>query len=464
MTWVACAMSEGDRRAADEGIVETPTPGIQARLVALDRAAYRQYYETISNRVLWFLQHYMWDAVGGPSIDARSYQAWESGYVPANEALARSIVSCAEAAGDERPTVMVQDYQLYLAPTTIRRLVPGCTLQHFTHIPWPTVRYWRLLPAAWRTEICRGLAACDIVGFQSRSDVLSFLNCCAEFLPNARVDHTRAEVKVDGRFVRARAYPISIDPTALRRIARSADARRHAERLRADPDVKTIVRVDRLEPSKNIVRGFDAFELLLRRRRDLRGRVRFLAFLVPSRENVPEYRRYREEILQRVKAINRRYGEPIQIFYENNYTQAVAAMTEYDVLLVNPLFDGMNLVAKEGPIVNRRDGVLVLSEGAGAYTQLADGVVSVTAVDVEGTARALEQALEMGDAERAERATILREAVEREDLAGWMSRQLEDLARLPRRRGSARVARGRRQDAPSGDGASARGRGRAATT
>lgn len=429
VTWVACAMSEGDRRAADAGMVDTRSPGIQARLVTIDRQVYRKYYETISNRVLWFVQHYMWDTVDGPSLDRRSYDAWETGYRPANEALARALVGCC-VDPNETPTVMIQDYHLYLVPEIVRQLVPGCTLQHFTHIPWPEPRYWMLLPHEWLRAICEGLAACDIVGFQTRRDVSNFLSCCAEVIPGAVANHARSELRLGGRVVQVRAYPISVDPGRLRRLAQSAEARRHAQRLAADLGVRTIVRVDRLEPSKNIVRGFAAFELLLERRPDLRGKVRFLAFLVPSRESVPEYRRYRAAVLERVEAINRRYGDPIHVFYENNYPQAVGAMTQYDVLLVNPLMDGMNLVAKEGPIVNERDGVLVLSEGAGAHAQLGGGALTIAAADIEGTARALEQALEMEEADKQARAAHLRQAIVREDITWWLDRQLDDLAHL----------------------------------
>jgi trehalose 6-phosphate synthase len=149
VTWVSCAMNEGDRRAAKSGqAVPTRSPGIQARPVTLNRQVYRKYYETVSNRVLWFIQHYMWDTVEGPSLDHRSYDAWDTGYVPANEAVANALVACTRPG--ETPTVMIQDYHLYLVPGMVRQQAPGCTLQHFTHIPWPEPRYWRLLPAPWR--------------------------------------------------------------------------------------------------------------------------------------------------------------------------------------------------------------------------------------------------------------------------------------------------------------------------
>jgi trehalose 6-phosphate synthase len=198
----------------------------------------------------------------------------------------------------------------------------------------------------------------------------------------------------------------------------------------------TIVRVDRAEPSKNVIRGFRAYRNLLERYPDLRRRVVFLAFLVPSRGALPVYQNYSEELFEFVDAINDEYGDedwqPIHVFYEDNYAQAIAAMRLYDVLLVNPLIDGMNLVAKEGPLMNNRDGVLVLSEMAGAHEQLGDYALSVCPTDLEGTLRALYTALHMPRDERRRRAAALRRAVQEEDITYWMERQFRDLMAFSR--------------------------------
>jgi trehalose 6-phosphate synthase len=331
---------------------------------------------------------------------------------------------------------MLQDYHLYLAAALIRERVPDAVLQHFTHIPWPEPRYWQLLPQTMRRAICESMVANDIVGLQTERDVTNFLATAYDNLPGVEVDAAASALRYRGREVAVRAYPISVDPPRLRRVVRSAEARRHVARLAALAGEPTIVRVDRLDPSKNIVRGFEAFDRLLRRRPEFRGRVRFLAFLVPTREKVPAYRRYREQVMALVERINARYGrpgwQPIEVFYENHYLQALAGMTLYDVLLVNPVLDGMNLVAKEGPIVNERAGVLVLSEGAGAHNQLAGWALSVAPADVEGTAETLERALLMPRPEREARAAALRLAIEREDVQAWMRAQVEDVGRLAR--------------------------------
>lgn len=449
LRWVACAMTEGDRRAAALGPDAMPLGDTRfaPRFVVLPRDTYRKYYEVFANRVLWFLQHYLWNAPYEPRIDARMWDAWESGYIPANQAFADAVVA-ELAQGRGRAAVMLQDYHLYLVAASIRRRVPDVVLQHFTHIPWPEPRYWQLLPQPMRRAICEGMVANDIVGLQTERDVINFLATVVDNLPGVEVDARAGLVVYRGQRVLVRAYPISVDPARLRRLVRSAEGRRLVARLAARAGERTIVRVDRMDPSKNLVRGFQAFELLLRRRPDYRGRVRFLAFLVPTREKVPAYRRYREQVMALVEKINARYGrpgwQPIEVFYENHYLQALAGMTLYDVLLVNPVLDGMNLVAKEGPIVNERAGVLVLSEGAGAHNQLAGWALSVAPADVQGTADTLERALEMPRPEREARAAALRLAIEREDVHAWLRAQLADIAAVastPRTRPDLHAAR-----------------------
>jgi trehalose 6-phosphate synthase len=445
LRWIACAMTEGDRRAAAEGTAAAGAEdALSQRFVVLPRDMYRKYYDVFANRVLWFLQHYLWNAPYEPKIDARMWDAWQSGYVPANEALA-DAVSQEVTRLDSQAAVMLQDYHLYLAAARIRDRVPHTVLQQFIHIPWPEPRYWQLLPQEMRRAICEGVASNDVVGFQTERDVSNFLATVVDNLVGAELDASEGILLYRGRKVLVRAYPISVDPARLRRLVRSAEARRLVARLESPPGMRTIVRVDRMDPSKNVVRGFEAFDLLLRRRPDLRGQVRFLAFLVPTREKVPAYRRYREQVMGLVAKINSRYGrpgwQPITVFYENHYLQALAGMALSDVLLVNPVLDGMNLVAKEGPIVNERAGVLILSEGAGAHNQLAGWALSVAPADVHGTAATLERALLMPRPEREARAAALRLAIEREDVHAWLRDQLADLEQISRARQRATVPR-----------------------
>ncbi len=436
--WVAVAMGEGDRRAAalatEQGLpVLTDEGRFRQRLVVLPPRVYQQHYNVFSNPLLWFLQHKLWGLVARPGLEKAMLRAWHEGYVPANRAFAEAIVE--GASGNPAPVIMLHDYHLYLAPGYLRARLPRALLHHFVHIPWPAPGYWQPLPPALRQAICTGLVANDVVGFQTQRSAHNFLRTCRSFLPGAKVDEDRGTVALwPGHHAHVRVYPISVDVAGLRRMAASLEVRAYRDLLASRCGEHTIVRVDRLDPSKNVALGFRAFDLLLRRHPELEGRVKFIAFLVPSRTAIPEYQRYTQETFGLVAAINSAYGrngwKPVELFYENNYAQAIAGLQVYDALLVNSLADGMNLVAKEGPIVNRRDGTLVLSQEAGAHEQLHVGAVSIPPADVESTAAALALALNLPPTERKWRVDRLRSAIEQYDLHDWVDRQIEDLQSL----------------------------------
>ncbi len=207
---------------------------------------------------------------------------------------------------------------------------------------------------------------------------------------------------------------------------RRSDAVRAAEATLPRPE-KLIVRVDRTDPSKNIVRGFHAFALLLEEHAEWRGRVTMLALLDPSRQAIPEYVEYVADIERAVREVNDRFGPVIDVQVADDFPRSVAAYKQYDVLLVNAVSDGLNLVAKEGPLVNERDGVLVLSENAGAFAELAEWAVGVNPFDVWGQAQALHEALGMEPLERRRRAEGLRAQVRENDLSAWIAGLLADL-------------------------------------
>ena len=442
VSWVCSALTDGDRFAAEQATMPRPkwlAPNLEIEFVVVPEQVQHWHYNVISNPLLWFLQHYLWNTPYEPRVDDFVRNAWEQGYVVANQAFAAHAAALARPRpGERHPFVLVQDYQLYLAPAIVRQRCPDVVLSHFVHIPWPESIYWQLLPGDIRWEILHGLCACDIVGFQTDQFVWNFLETCRDFI-GATVDWDNQRVLVDGHMTQVRAYPISIDTDEVRRAAARGD--RYLERIQTHRGQRqAIVRVDRLDPSKNILRGFDAYRLLLERRPDFRERVVFLAFLVPSRTMVPEYRHYRNRVFALVKEINARFGtptwRPIVVIHENNYVQALAGMRVADVILVNSILDGMNLVAKEAVTVNERNATLVLSEGAGAYQQLGEFAISVGAADVDGTAKALEQALAMPEHERAERATRMRRLVETYDLSWWIDTQLRDLDDVAMRKAS----------------------------
>jgi trehalose 6-phosphate synthase len=248
------------------------------------------------------------------------------------------------------------------------------------------------------------------------------------------VDFGAGTVTANGHTTRVRAYPTSIDVEEVRQIAASPRTEEYARRVETIRSPHTVVRVDRTEPSKNITRGFRAYQILLQEHPELHRQVTFLAFLVPSRTHIKQYERYQDEIANLVKSINSAYGQPdwqpIQVFAENNYTQAMAGLRLYDTLMVNPVVDGMNLVAKEGPVVNDRNGVLILSEASSAYEQLQVGALGVAPADLEGTAQALYQAITMSPEERQRRGAALVDAIEREDVTHWLLSQVDDLIDL----------------------------------
>ena len=435
-TWVASAMGEGDRVVSENGQgphIKSPLPGheINLRYVVTPRRVYHKYYNILCNPLLWFLQHYMWNPPYNPNVDAAVHDAWESGYIPVNQAFANAVIAEAQAL-EQAPIVIGHDYHLYLMPEFVRKGVPEAVIQHFVHIPWPTPQYWHMIPDYIIRRICESLCTTDLLGFQTIGDVRCFLDTVEEFVPDVTVDRTSHTVARNGRTTSVKVYPISINVEEVQRIANTPRALDYENRLSADTGDVTIVRIDRAEPNKNIVRGFRAYELMLTRYPELKGKVKFLAFLVPSRTHIRQYQRYMDEIQQVIQQINNNHGtddwQPIVPFIENNYTQAIAGMKLYDVLLVNTIIEGMNLVAKEGPVVNNRDGVLVLSHSSGVYQQLSDGAISVSPTDIEGTMEALHQAITMSAEDRKARAARMLSSVCREDINHWLYQQMNDIS------------------------------------
>lgn len=440
VTWVAMAMTAGDRIAVKEaqqnaGLMPSPLRGqkMQLRYVAIPKTAYRKHYEQISNQLLWFLQHYMYDPTEDSASAQRIQDAWKNGYVVANQAIADAVSAEIERA-DTMPVVMLQDYHLYVAPALIRKRHPTIAMQQFIHIPWPDVRCWHFLPSNIAQDIYTGLIGNDIIGFQTERDARNFLEGARTLLDGAVVDFEEGAVWWQGHRTQVRAYPISISVSDERRIVQSAMGRRNAEKIVPLLGEQTIMRVDRIEPTKNIVRGFQAYAQMLDQHPELRGKANFLAFLVPSRQSLPQYRRYNDEVMKVIEEINSKYGTedwtPITPFLGNDRTRSLAAMQFYDVLLVNPIIDGMNLVAKEGPVVNARNGVSVLSRTVGAFQQLGKASIPTSPTDIAETAEALYKALTLSPSERAIKARLARQCVERYDLTSWLTHQINDLNEL----------------------------------
>jgi trehalose 6-phosphate synthase len=414
VTWIASAISDEDRAVAAEGpLEETAQDGSRYRLRLIDHSpsAYELYYNVIANPVLWFVQHGLWDLLLDNGRDLG--RAWDEGYVPVNEAFAGAV---AEELERQPAAVLFHDYHLYLAPAIVRTRRPDARLAHFTHIPWVGAAAWSALPDPIVRAIHEGLLANDVTGFHTQRWRAAFLDSCRAL--GLEPDEERVT-----------AHPISIDSDEFCALARSEPVLARELELEADRPELLILRVDRTDPSKNVPRGLDAFRLLLERRPDLRGRVGMLALLDPSRQEIPEYVEERRRIEEKAAALEASFPGALTLKIADDFHASVAAYKQFDVLLVNAVMDGLNLVAKEAPLVNEREGVVVLSVNAGAFEELTDWVVPVEPFDVEATAEALEDALALAEDVRRQRQGAIRAHVRAHDLNHWIAVQLADLDR-----------------------------------
>jgi trehalose 6-phosphate synthase len=423
--WIAAAISEADHRRAEGAPAGWTEEGLDLQYLELDPQTFDAYYNGISNRVLWFCHHALWDAPYEPAFGAETVAAWD-GYRSVNQRFADALLAAPNAA---EAAFLVQDYHLCLVPAMLR--ARGATaISHFTHIPFAGPVHFAMLPDGMRTELLTGMLGADVVGFHAAAWARNFLEACRG-LEGAGVDARRRRVRWEGREVRVEVNPLSIDAGALRALAARDEARQHRSRVRRPADEMLIVRADRMELSKNIVRGFAAFERMLELEPDWRGRVRFVAHVYPSREALEEYAVYARRCEEAAAHVNERFAyagwTPVELVVRDDFDEVLATYAEYDVLLVNPIFDGLNLVAKEGPVVNGRDGVVVLSRNAGAHEELGRYVLGINPFDVEGTAQALLAALAMPAAERRRRARGLRRSVRRHTPRDWALAQLAAL-------------------------------------
>ncbi len=441
-TWIAVAMSADDRRAAQmSDKYEFGTTDVQ--LVDVPLPIHQQHYATFANPFLWFVQHGMMGQLSQPYSQEAIDRAWTCGYLPANELVAHQAMLRVRRPD---PIVLVQDYHFYLVPQLIRKVRPKARIAHFVHIPWPTPDKWEALPRSIVMQLLDGLLGADVVGFQSAMDAENFRAACKTFLPDTVVDESGSVRGVDGGYTRVRHYPITIDEPSLAGLLATDEAARYRVEQARDGKVgmQTILRIDRLDPSKNIPAGFKAYGRLLENAPELRGHVRFLAHLVPSRTELVEYQEEQRKVLAAVREVNDRYGtvdwQPIELIYEENRLRALVELENYDVLLVNSLADGMNLVAKEGATLNRRDGQIVLSNRAGSWEELKGWAFSIDPTDIPGTARALHQALVLPAEGRTALAAGLRCAVRATSMDRWLNDQINDLTECESKQPLARVS------------------------
>lgn len=431
--WIASAMTSEDVAVTEENDsrpIDVELAGVAYRvlMVESDQAAYDRFYNVIANPILWFIQHYLWDLSNAPDIRKEEIEAWYEGYEVVNEDIANCVIGQIEDRED--PLVMLHDYHLYTAPAKIRAARPDVLLHHFVHIPWTQPDSWRVLPGEIRRAIFDGMLANDIIGFHTHSYGTNFLACC-ERLMGYEVDYENLHVDHPGGRTMVRAYPLSIDADRLERAAASEQVAEREKEILARRREHLILRVDRADLSKNVLRGFTAFDTFLSDHPEFRERVTFVAHLQPSRQDVPEYAEYLERIEALVAVVNHRHGTtdwmPIDLRVYDDFYEAVARYKHCDLLMVNAIFDGMNLVAKEAPVINVRDGVLMLSENTGSHEELKDFALTVNPFDIQEQADVIYRALTMPPEERRTRADGLRKIIHSRTPADWIEEQLADI-------------------------------------
>ncbi|MET8609446.1 alpha,alpha-trehalose-phosphate synthase (UDP-forming) [Streptomyces misionensis] len=423
--WVCAALGDGDRaaaRRADGGLLPVAdTGGQRVRMLDIDAEVFADAYNGIANSVLWFVHHMLYQTPLEPVFDAGFRRQWAA-YEAYNRAFAEALAQ--EAA--EGAAVLIQDYHLALAPRMLRRLRPDLRIGHFSHTPWAPAEYFRLLPDDIAAELLTGILGADRAAFLTQRWADAFTECCHAVLGPGIPTGTRIGVHglgADADFLRARAHEADVDERMAALRAETGEGRR------------TIVRVDRTELSKNIVRGLLAYRQLLDEHPEWRERVVHVAFAYPSRQDLAVYREYTEQVRRVAEEINERYGTdgwtPVVLHVKDDFARSLAAYRLADVALVNPIRDGMNLVAKEVPVVSDEGCALVLSREAGAYAELGEDALVVNPYDITGTARALHAALSMPAGERAERSKRLAAAATALPPAQWFLDQLHALTDQP---------------------------------
>jgi trehalose 6-phosphate synthase len=431
--WIASSMNEEDAEVSRKHGGKSFTCSVDGtdyrlRLVESDPEAYDAFYNVVANPLLWFIQHYLWDLSNAPDIRQNEIDAYEQGYTVVNEDLARAVLD--EVEGLDDALVMFHDYHLYTAPRVVRKARPDLLLHHFIHIPWTQPDAWRVLPRDMREDIFEGVLSNDIVGFHTRSYRRNFLLCCRELF-GLPVDEEAGVVRYEDRDVWVRAYPLPISATSFQRSSQRPSVHEYEREVLRRRREHLILRVDRADLSKNVLRGFTAFDMFLEQHPEFHEEVTFIAHLIPSRQDVPEYAEYLEKIEALVAVVNHRHGTtdwmPIDLRLRENLEEAIACYKHYDLLIVNAMFDGMNLVAKEGPLVNERHGVSLLSENTGAHEELGEFSLPVNPFDVQEQADAIFRALTMSADERSWRAEGLKRIIRQRDPGDWVDDQLRDI-------------------------------------
>ncbi|MDP1795093.1 MAG: trehalose-6-phosphate synthase [Acidimicrobiales bacterium] len=411
--WVAAAMNDAERSVANTGELEAD--GYRLHLVDIPQHTFDLAYNEVANRTLWFWHHHLFDVLRQPVLDGTFRRAWDA-FRSVNQLMA----DAAAHAAAPNATVLVHDYHLALAPAMLRAARPDVRISHFTHTPFVNPAFLSMLPDDVVHEILVGMAGADAVGFHAPRWAESFVGCWRTHASTRQLPIPRTYVA-----------PAAADHDAVAEVSASDACAEQLAKLDDEiGDCARIVRVDRIEPSKNLLRGFWAYRILLEEAPELRGKVCLVALCYPSRESLEEYKRLHEEVEHEARIINERFATdswtPVILETNDHFPRSIAALRSADVLLINPIRDGLNLVAYEAAVINEHDAVLCLSREAGSFDELGPaGVLAVNPIDISGTADVLFHALTMDATERTERAAKLRVAAGARTPAEWLQQQLD---------------------------------------
>ena len=432
--WVSSAIGECDHYMNNKYRCKVPIPledpEYNVQFIKTEEDIYNGFNGKFANPLLWFIHHSMWNPPYSPCADDELHQAWDS-YQYVNSMFAAAIGEDV-CKSEKTPIVMLQDYHLYLTPKLIRKQHPDVLMSQFVHIPFPPPEIFQQLPNHMQIEILDSMLTNNILGFHIPRYMNNFFATIKLILPNASVDDIVGDILYKGHVCHIRTYPISVDMKTLQTHAQDPNVT--AKEVEVDEmigDCKLIYRTDRTDLSKNIIRGFQAYDMFLEKYPEWREKVKFVATLMPSRQDIKIYREYTDKIQDIVKEINEKYAtpdwQPIKYICRGDYDLVIALLKRYDVLMVNPILDGMNIVAKEGSVVNENNGVLILSTGAGCYEELKDGAICINPFDLRQTAESIDVALLMDETVKAQMIAKTNKAIQINDLNKWVSDQLKDI-------------------------------------
>ncbi len=447
--WIASAMTEGDREVFSEKARVTlggagGSGGFDVSYMIFDEKQYRLYYDVISTSLLWFALHEIFDVSRRPIADRRLFEAWERGYVSVNKAFARACNDYLRGQESQKPAVvLIQDYHLFLTPMYLERFSHSQKTVFFLHTAFPAPSGLSVLPVALIRQVLEGMLSCDLIGFHSPRWAKNFVASCKEFLGADVIAEEYPEGVDEGNFriyykdggASVAVFPLGPDVETLLTQAQSPSVESLESELGVRDEDFVIVSVERVDPAKNSLRSLRAVDELLEVYPETRKQIKYLLFMYPSRERLIEYRAYESECADLAQALNRKWGDgesgPVIFDLSDSYEKSLAALKRYDVLLVNSLADGMNLVAREGPIVNRRDGLLVLSTRTGASELYGDLALNVNPFDISEQAAAIEEVWKMPRDLRKERASRLAEIAGSHSPKKWLEAQIKEAFRTP---------------------------------